>query len=55
MSQLGEKSRFIQFRATTTDRDRLKTITRWSSAESASERIRMLIDEAWRQLPDNKK
>jgi hypothetical protein len=54
MSELGEKSIFIQIRATVKDRDRLKKITRWSSADSASERVRMLITEAWKQLPEEK-
>jgi hypothetical protein len=54
MSELGEKSIFVQIRATVKDRDRLKKITRWSSADSASEMVRMLITERWKQLPEEK-
>jgi len=55
MSEMGEKEIFIQFRATVRDRDRLKLVTKYSSAESASERIRMLITDAWKALPEDKR
>jgi hypothetical protein len=55
MTQLGEKEIFIQFRASIKLRDKLKTITRWSSAESSSERIRMAIEKEWLALPEDKR
>jgi hypothetical protein len=55
MSEMGEKSIFVQFRATPQDRKRLAAVIKSSSAEGRSEWFRMAIDKAWRALPEDKK
>jgi hypothetical protein len=55
MSEMGEKSIFIQIRATPQLRSHLDDLVRNSSADGRSEWLRMTIDKLWRQLPEDKR
>jgi hypothetical protein len=55
MSEMGEKSIFIQIRAMPQDREHLDTLVKNSSADGRSEWLRMTIDKMWRALPEDKK
>jgi hypothetical protein len=54
MTQLGEKSIFVQIRATVRDRERLDKVIKNSSHEGRGEWLRMIIKREWKLLPKEK-
>jgi hypothetical protein len=55
MTEMGEKSIFIQIRATVKNRERLDKVIKNSSHEGRGEWLRMIIEREWQALPGDKR